>query len=72
MSGGDGGGSWASSEATARSMRSNTRRDTAPELVAAAGADGPTGAGAESEGSVTESEGADEQPDSADAEPAGG
>ena len=32
MSGGDG-GSWASSEATARSMRSNTRRDTAPELA---------------------------------------
>ena len=178
MSGGDG-GSWASSEATARSMRSNTRRDTAPELairrllhargyryrvdfapwpnkrrradivftrlkvavfvdgcfwhacpehsrvpltnreyweaklkrnarrdldttsmcqaegwtvvriwehvpadeavamivealVAASGADGPTGDGAESEDSATKSEGADEQPDSAEAEPAGG
>lgn len=173
-----GGGSWASSEATARSMRSNTRRDTAPELairrllhargyryrvdfapwpnkrrradivftrlkvavfvdgcfwhacpehsrvpltnreyweaklkrnarrdldttsmcqaegwtvvriwehvpadeavamivealVAASGAEGPTGAGAESEGSAVEPEGADKQPDSAEAEPAG-
>ena len=41
-------------------------------LVAASGAEGPTGAGAESEGSAIESEGADEQPDSAEAEPAGG